>query len=202
MVNDMENKNKVNRKQVLNYVLIMLSIIISCAGLTYAFFTISTQNNAAVKTKVVSTDRATVDFLTSNSLNLQATDPGAEASVVFSVNLTGSTKSSTHTSYSINWNVTEDTFVSLSQPDLVYSIYSSDDGTNWSEVSGKQNINAKTLNIGDNKIVSNQSLDAEAGGSKTKFWKIKLQYLSLSSVDQSANQNKSFSGTITITDVD
>lgn len=197
MVNDMEN----NKKNIFKYILIVTILICACVGVTYAYFTASIKNEALLKTTVVTPDESKVEYLTDSSINLTNAEPGSTPkTVTFSVKLTGSTNTATHTSYSINWNVTTNTFTKLSTPDLVYKIESSDNGTTWTTI--KNNIDATTLSVGDNKIITNQSLDAAAGKTATKYWRVTLSYLSLSSVDQSANMNKSFAGSIMITDVD
>lgn len=193
-----------NRRTIILSVLAILILCLSVVGLTFAYFSANTSNDDDdVKVNIETSNNAYIYYDTGGELILNAKQPGYSQEVIFSVKLVGDNKSSVSSTYDINLNGIENDFEydpnsTENIPELIYSLYKSDDNVSWTEVIA--NGDATRL-LGTVNLVDSMEIKADVNKEVTQYWKIVFKYVSLDK-DQSYNMNKKFSGSIKVENVE
>lgn len=184
----------------------ILAIVILClsvVGLSFAYFSANISNVDSVKVNVETSSNAVIYYNTGEDLILNANQPGYSKEVVFYVKLLGEKENDVNSVYDINLIVDSNNFEydpneTNNTPELLYSLYMSEDNQSWKEIIVDRDATELTQTIN---LVDAQKISANAGDETTQYWKVVFSYISLDK-DQSYNMNKSFYGSIKVENVE
>ncbi len=193
---------KDNKQTLILSVTAVTILILATIGVTYAYFAAQIDSNAKVDIITETSNETEVIYEAGSDLELTNAEPGDKTEVIFSASLTASNKTDDTLSYGIDWIIDSNDFEYepefASDPQLVYSIYYSEDNVTWNTL--KENQDCTTAK-GTIHLAENQILTAAVNTTKTIYWKVVVEYKSYN-YNQATNMSKSLTGYIDVTGLD
>jgi len=190
---------KDNKKVLILSIVAIAILIIAAIGATYAYFSIQVSNKTDIGVDTSVTSETKVIYNASEALNLVNAEPGDKIENIFNINLTASNKTEDTVIYNIEWVIEKNNFEyepeHLSDAQLTYSIYYSDDNTAWNPL--YEDVDC-TTSKGTLTLANNQILTASADTTNTIYWKVVLEYIS-HNYNQASNMSKNLTGHLEIT---
>lgn len=187
---------KDNKSLVLAVIGVVI-LILAAIGLTYAYFQHQVENNANIDLITETSTQTDVIFNRDENTLLVNAEPGDSVETTFDIELKASNKTTDSVTYSISWVVEENDFsyepLNPSDPQLVYSLYSSSDKSTWNLVkSGDCTTLEDTITL-----ASNQTLSAAPNMTAKVYWKMVVEYKSYN-YNQATNMAKTLKGHIEV----
>jgi len=185
-------------KRVVTLAILAISILVAVGiGISYAFFIarIDTEDGN-IKVETNTSSEVNVEYNPADPIVLLNAEPGDSKTTTFSISLTASNKTADTAKYGLVWDISKNEFLyepeNPADPQLVYSLYYSNDNETWTPY--VENADCTTWQ-GKITLVDEFSITANAGQTSTEYWKFTLTYKAYD-YNQATNMSKKFNGTI------
>jgi len=190
---------KSDKKIVFYSIVLVVVLILVAVGVTYAYFENRINSDSGVKVTTETTSETKVTYTTGDSVDLINVEPGAKKELLFNIALTASNKTDDSVVYGIDWVIESNNFVyepeNPEDPQLVYSLYYSEDNVNWIE----HTVEKDCTTLSDTSTIAKDlSLTAETNQTKTVYWKMVVEYKAYD-YNQATNMSKNFTGYLEVT---